>query len=116
MSNKRIERRSVLQGIAGAWAGLAGSGVLFSAAKAQAKARAPKRARHIVVLDAGHGGIDPGAIGVSGIYEKEIAFDTTKLLAQELERTGRYKVVLTRDSDEFIPLHGRVDIARAAGG
>src|SRR5690242_17400083 len=108
MSEKTIGRRTVLQGIAGAWAGLAGTGILFSATEARARSRLSKRHQHIVVLDAGHGGIDPGAIGVSGIYEKEIAFDTTRLVAHELERRGRYKVVLTRDEDEFIALHQRV--------
>src|SRR6185437_9225679 len=72
--------------------------------------------RHVVVLDAGHGGIDPGTIGVSGVYEKLITFDTTKRLAHELERSRRYKVVLTRKGDEFIPLHERVARARAANG
>jgi N-acetylmuramoyl-L-alanine amidase len=71
---------------------------------------------HTVVLDAGHGGIDPGAIGLSGAYEKDIAFDTTHLVAHALEATRRYKVVLTRTTDEFVALQERVARGRAAGG
>jgi N-acetylmuramoyl-L-alanine amidase len=85
------------------------------AAAAQAKPK-PIVRKHIVVLDAGHGGIDPGAIGLSGIYEKDIAFETTKLLAQCLEASKRYTVVLTRTDDEFIVLQDRVARARAAEG
>ena|SRR5579863_4969126 len=69
-----------------------------------------------VVLDPGHGGIDPGAIGVSGIYEKEIAFATVEELAKTLEATRRYQVVLTRTTDEFVELEERVARARAAQG
>ena len=52
--------------------------------------------RMVIVVDAGHGGIDPGAIGLSGIYEKTIALEAAHALRDALERTGRYKVVLTR--------------------
>src|SRR5215472_2704727 len=118
MSGRWIARRRVLRGLA-ALAAAAGGGAALEpfAALAQAQAK-PKLAprRHIVVLDAGHGGIDPGAIGLSGIYEKEIALETTKLLAKELEATKRYSVVLTRRDDEFIPLQDRVARARAASG
>lgn len=82
---------------------------------AQARPRPGSRLR-TVVLDAGHGGIDPGAIGLSGIYEKEVALDTTLLVARALEARRRYRVVLTRRDDEFIPLHERVARARAADG
>jgi N-acetylmuramoyl-L-alanine amidase len=71
--------------------------------------------RPVVVVDAGHGGVDPGAIGVSGIYEKKIALDYAREIANKLERTGKYDVVLTRDRDIFLPLRERVRIARAAG-
>src|SRR5579859_6748242 len=83
------------------------------AAAATAKALPAKRT---VVLDAGHGGVDPGAIGVTGAYEKEITLSTVELAAGLLEATRRYKIVLTRRDDEFIPLEDRVARARAARG
>jgi N-acetylmuramoyl-L-alanine amidase len=69
----------------------------------------------LVVLDPGHGGRDPGAIGVSGTYEKHVAFATATELARQLRQTGRYRVALTRQEDVFVPLDERVDIAQAQG-
>lgn len=77
-----------------------------------------KRSSHrrpVVVVDPGHGGVDPGAIGVSGIYEKTLTLQVARQLKQVLERTGRYQVVLTREKDIFVPLRDRVAKARAAG-
>ena len=71
--------------------------------------------RPVVVIDAGHGGVDPGAIGGSGVYEKEITLAMAIELRKQLEKTGRYQVVLTRDSDVFVRLRDRIDVARAAG-
>jgi len=76
----------------------------------------PAARRRTVVLDPGHGGIDPGAIGLSGVYEKDLALDAARLVAQQLEATKRCRVVLTRTSDEFVPLQDRVARARAADG
>ena len=73
----------------------------------------PKRT---IVIDAGHGGVDPGAESVAGYHEKEITLATARVLARTLEATGRYKVVLTRDSDVYLKLHERVARARAAHG
>jgi N-acetylmuramoyl-L-alanine amidase len=67
------------------------------------------------VLDPGHGGKDPGAIGVSGTYEKHVAFAAATELARQLRGTGRYRVALTREDDVFIPLDERVAIAQAQG-
>ncbi|TAL84032.1 MAG: N-acetylmuramoyl-L-alanine amidase [Beijerinckiaceae bacterium] len=67
----------------------------------------------VVVVDPGHGGIDSGAI-VNGLLEKNIVLAFGKELAAKLRATGRYKVVMTRDSDVFVPLGGRVRIARDA--
>ncbi len=69
----------------------------------------------LVAIDAGHGGVDPGAIGVSGVYEKQIVLNAARVLKSELERTGRYKVLLTRDRDVFLRLRERIAIARRAG-
>jgi N-acetylmuramoyl-L-alanine amidase len=69
----------------------------------------------LVVLDPGHGGKDPGAIGVSGTYEKHVAFAAAQELARRLQASGRYRVSLTRQTDDFIPLDDRVAIAQAHG-
>ncbi len=70
----------------------------------------------LVVLDPGHGGKDPGAIGFSGTYEKHISLATAEELQRQLLASGRYRVELTRTSDVFIPLDERVGIARQKGG
>ena len=76
-------------------------------------AAAPSTAPKVVVIDAGHGGKDPGSQG-SGVREKEVTLAAARTLRSELQRTGRYKVVLTRDTDVFVPLQERVRIARRA--
>jgi len=68
--------------------------------------------RRLIVLDPGHGGQDPGAISASGRYEKEITLNVARAVAQKLRATGRYRVLLTRDSDKFIRLNERVGMAR----
>ncbi len=74
----------------------------------------PRRARKVIVVDAGHGGHDPGAQSPTR-NEKDITLAAAQALRTRLERMGRYKVVLTRDSDVFVPLESRVQIARRAG-
>ena len=69
--------------------------------------------RKVIVIDAGHGGKDPGAHGVDTL-EKTVTLAAARALRDRLERTGRYRVVLTRDSDVFVPLAQRVRIARRA--
>lgn len=71
--------------------------------------------RRVVVVDAGHGGVDPGTIGPGGTYEKNVTLAMARELKARMEGTGRYKVVLTRDADIFIPLRERVAISRTAG-
>jgi N-acetylmuramoyl-L-alanine amidase len=83
-------------------------------AKARSRESKSPVQRRTVMIDPGHGGIDPGCIGYSGTYEKHIAFDTAQEIARLLEATGRFRPVLTRTRDEFIPLHDRVIRARAA--
>lgn len=73
----------------------------------------PKSERPLIVLDAGHGGEDPGALGGNGLREKNITLAMARDLRAQLEATGRYRVHLTRDSDIFIRLSQRVAIARA---
>ncbi len=68
--------------------------------------------RKTIVIDPGHGGIDPGAIGLKKTREKDVVLAFAQSLRDILSRDGRYKVVLTRDSDEFLTLKQRVQIAR----
>ena len=68
----------------------------------------------LVVIDSGHGGRDVGAIAVSGGYEKDVTLAIARETARILRERGRVRVRLTRDEDRFIPLGGRVRIARDA--
>ena len=69
-----------------------------------------------IVIDPGHGGKDPGAIGVNNIQEKDIALDISKQLGKMIERSLGLKVIYTRDEDVFIPLWKRTQIANNSGG
>ncbi|WP_439545644.1 N-acetylmuramoyl-L-alanine amidase [Sandarakinorhabdus sp.] len=85
-------------------------------------ARAPERTaprgraggKPLVVIDAGHGGKDVGAIAVTGGYEKDITLAIALETAKILRQSGRVQVKLVREDDRFIPLGGRVRIARDA--
>ncbi len=79
-------------------------------------APAPVKPKPVIVIDPGHGGVDPGAVGASGVYEKNIVLAMARELKEQLDATGRFKVVLTRDRDVFLKLRDRVAKARAAGG
>jgi N-acetylmuramoyl-L-alanine amidase len=68
--------------------------------------------RPVVVIDAGHGGIDHGTQAQSGENEKDIVLDFAKALRERIEKAGKYRVVMTRSDDTFIPLAERVKIAR----
>jgi N-acetylmuramoyl-L-alanine amidase len=70
--------------------------------------------RKTIVIDPGHGGHDPGAHGAKAL-EKDLNLAAALELRSRLERGGRYKVVLTRDADVYIPLADRVRIAQRAG-
>lgn len=70
----------------------------------------------IIVIDPGHGGKDRGTMGDLGTKEKDITLSYSLALKRELDRTGRYKVILTRYDDRFIELPQRVNIARKTGG
>lgn len=72
--------------------------------------------RRVVVIDAGHGGVDPGATGVSGLQEKALVLQYARELKRQLEGTGRYRVAMTRNRDIFLPLRARIDIAQQAQG
>jgi N-acetylmuramoyl-L-alanine amidase len=72
--------------------------------------------KRIIVIDPGHGGIDPGAIGEAGTYEKNVVLAMGLELRRQLAATGRYEVVLTRDDDSFIRLRDRLQISRESEG
>jgi N-acetylmuramoyl-L-alanine amidase len=65
----------------------------------------------LIVLDAGHGGHDPGATGPSGLTEKEVVLDVVKRVARLLEEDLRVKVAMTRSADVFVPLRDRTNFA-----
>lgn len=68
----------------------------------------------IIAVDAGHGGVDPGAIGHGGTEEKDVTLAIARRLAARIDEDPGMRAVLTRDSDEFISLRGRMALARAA--
>jgi len=78
--------------------------------------RADEGSRDLVIaIDAGHGGEDPGAVGRSKTYEKDIALQIARRLAREIDREPGMRAVLTRDGDYFLSLQQRVAIARRHG-
>ena len=87
------------------------SGSATAAPRKSAKSRLDSR--KIVVIDAGHGGTDPGALGDEH-REKDLTLAAALALRDRLQRTGRYRVVMTRDRDVYVPLDTRVQIARKA--
>ncbi len=69
----------------------------------------------VVVLDPGHGGVDPGTMSADGTTEKEVVLAFAKTLKTKLEADGRYRVLLTREDDTFLPLRQRVEFAKEKG-
>ncbi len=86
-----------------------------STAKAQLAANLVSNSSRqiIVVIDAGHGGEDPGASGRKGTKEKDITLAIAKKLKEKIDAQPNMQAVLTRDDDYFIALHERVNIARS---
>ncbi len=118
-------RRFLIAGLAGLAAlGLgAGTAVAFPKKRAQPRRAPPKKSiakptppprLRVVALDPGHGGRDPGAVGVRGTREKAVVMAIARELQKELQARGRYRVMLTRASDSFVPLRERVARAQAA--
>jgi N-acetylmuramoyl-L-alanine amidase len=105
-----INRRSFNRLLAGAAAGMTALDLSRALADEIKQPKMP-----VIMLDAGHGGVDPGAIGLAGTYEKDISLPTVMEVARQLAATKRFEVRFTRKDDEFIPLPQRVARARAAG-
>jgi N-acetylmuramoyl-L-alanine amidase len=76
-----------------------------------APAKAKAKLKPMIVIDAGHGGVDPGALG-RGVMEKNITLAVAQALKKELLASGRYRVMLTRETDVYIPLRDRFKVAR----
>lgn len=72
-----------------------------------------KSGKGVIVIDPGHGGKDPGAIGVTGVYEKTVVLAIAKKTAQYITENSEYSVYLTRSDDRFIPLRERTEIANS---
>jgi len=121
---RRIDRRGIISALGAAVFASAFSGALRSAAASSTllanssgkKVRPKGEPNPVVVIDAGHGGRDPGTISVSDVQEKNLVLAMAGELRRQLAATGRYDTALTRDSDVFVPLQQRVDIARRARG
>ena len=95
----------------------------FDRAASQASAPPPQAAvepadtadkRPLIVIDPGHGGVDPGAKTATGVFEKDLVFAFAQRFRERLDATKRYRVKLTRAGDVFVPLDERVRLAREA--
>ncbi len=85
-----------------------------TAKKAEPPARGLVDPRPIVVIDPGHGGIDTGT-RAGDVMEKTLVLDFALMMRDKLEKTGKYRVVMTRTDDTFVPLADRVRLARSRG-
>ncbi|MEM7553794.1 MAG: N-acetylmuramoyl-L-alanine amidase [Cyanobacteria bacterium P01_A01_bin.84] len=81
--------------------------------RSQVPPRPIPRGRLVAIIDPGHGGKDPGAIGIRGLREKDVILPISVRVAQILQRNG-VQVLMTRNTDYFVSLQGRVDIAERA--
>src|SRR3984957_4297009 len=130
MSRAAPISRRLLLGRLGSGTGVVGTFLLppwmqsaMAAAASQSHHAAPRKPVHpdagaplpLVMLDPGHGGKDPGAIGVSGTYEQQVSLASALELKHLLESGGRYRVALTRGRDVFVPLDDRVAKAQGQG-
>ncbi|MFM7615782.1 MAG: N-acetylmuramoyl-L-alanine amidase, partial [Synechococcales cyanobacterium] len=76
--------------------------------------RTTPKGKLLVMIDPGHGGKDPGAIGIAGVQEKDIILPISLRIAKILQENG-VETVLTRDADYFVTLPGRVEMAQRTG-
>lgn len=83
--------------------------------QSEAPPKASGDGRPLIVLDPGHGGIDNGAKAATGELEKDVVLRFSQTLRQMLERSGKYRVALTRSDDTFVALSERVKFSRAQG-
>lgn len=95
-------------------AGAATDGSISAVAAPVLRPRPPPHRLPVIAIDPGHGGKDPGTVGINGVLEKEVTLDIALRLRTLIERTGRYDVVLTREDDVLISLRDRMERARHA--
>lgn len=110
------DRRNVIAGLAGLSAIALGAPAVWAnqpAKKSVPKPTPPPKPK-LVFLDPGHGGRDPGALGVRGTQEKTVVMSIARELQRELLAGNRYRVLLTRTFDAYVPLRERVARAQAA--
>ncbi len=74
----------------------------------------PQRERRVIVVDPGHGGRDPGSLGIHGTHEADVALEAARELRRQLEATGHYEVLLTRDRDVYPSWEQRVGVMAEA--
>ena len=106
--------RLVLDFTAGTGQGITGTETAAKTAKTETTKETPKNTKtttqHIIVIDAGHGGKDPGCIGKGGTQEKTVVLSVAKKLKNKLEADG-YKTFLTRSNDTYLKLAERAEFA-----
>jgi len=113
-----MKRRAVLSAaplwlLGASWAAgpaWANSGKAKPASPAKPRPPQPK----LIALDPGHGGHDPGALGIGGTQEKNVVIAVARELQRQLLAGGHYRVILTRNADTYIPLRERVARAQDA--
>lgn len=88
------------------------AGISINAPKPELKTRR----KPLIIIDAGHGGQDPGSIGKRGTKEKNVTLSFAKVLRDTLKNSNRYKVYMTRNGDYYVKLRSRVNKARKAKG
>ncbi len=66
----------------------------------------------VIAIDAGHGGVDPGAVGVDGILEKDVTFAIARRIAEQIDRHDGFRAGLVRTGDYYVPLRKRTVLAR----
>jgi len=110
------DRRSVIAGLAGLTAIALGAPAVWAnqPARKSVPKPTPLPKPKLVFLDPGHGGRDPGALGVRGTQEKTVVMSIARELQRELLAGNRYRVLLTRTFDAYVPLRERVARAQAA--
>jgi len=84
-------------------------------ARRRGKGRDWESGKRLIVIDPGHGGPDPGAIGVAGLREKFLTLELARMVQRTIQATGRYQVSLTRGRDVYVPLRHRFELAEAGG-
>src|SRR5260370_19806303 len=107
-----VARRALLALAAGLAVGIAPTWAHAAHPAGKGGRQNSRKHLRVIALDPGHGGADPGAISPHGLYEKNITLATARELARQLDLTGRYRSVLTRRGDRFVPLRQRVARAR----